>query len=146
MTSCLTANRGSHAALLSRAPHMAHCILVATFTLVKHSIYLVSPFQDGFFLEYIFIVESLENVGYFGQQVGMDFTNQFLEPDQQVFLRLLVVNHKLNLQRKHWKCHHTFWLVICQYWFYTVCKSYWTMTQWHIADALLRGLQRQWCI
>ena len=58
--------------------------------------HFVSPVQDGFLIKDVFIIEGFEDVRDFGQQRGMDFTNQFLKPDQQVFLGSLVVHHKLH--------------------------------------------------
>ena len=44
----------------------------------------VSPVQDGFLIQDVFIIEGLEDVRHLDQQVGVDLTNQLLKPDQQV--------------------------------------------------------------
>ena len=72
--------------------------------------HLVSPFQDGFLLEYVFVIEGLEDVRHLGQQWWVDLPNKFLKPDQQVFLGLLVVNNKLCTNRT--EDTNNFWQVM----------------------------------
>ena len=68
--------------------------------------HLVSPVQDGLLIQDVFIIEGLENVRYFGQEMGVDLTHKLLKPNQQVFLGSLVVHHKLHVgsKKKNGEC------------------------------------------
>ena len=55
----------------------------------------ICPLKDGFFLQDIIVIESLENVRHTGQELWVHLPHQDLKRTQEVFLAFAVVQNKL---------------------------------------------------